>query len=125
MVNLHNARKFADVPTPFSVVQTTISLLVMYTLLHPIFVAFRVKSYLWLVPSTFIPVLGMWSITFIAGELEHPFGEDANDLPLSLLQFDMNQSILMLLDPRAQRVPRLTRMACRSFESYTGSMESC
>merc|ERR1719440_248090 len=61
-----------------------------------------------------VPIAGMWCITFIAGQLEQPFGDEANDLPLSTMQFDFNTSLLMLLDPQSTRAPYLKEEAARS-----------
>jgi predicted membrane chloride channel (bestrophin family) len=39
-----------------------------------------------------------WSINYIAAEIEMPFGEDANDLPIAQLQEGFNTSLRMLID---------------------------
>lgn len=41
--------------------------------------------------------LGMFALNFISIELENPFGLDANDLPLTHFQKEMNDCLLMLL----------------------------
>ena len=46
-----------------------------------------------------------WSINLIAIELEMPFGDDPNDLPLLDLQRDYNLSIISLMDERATMQP--------------------
>eukprot|EP00927_Polykrikos_kofoidii_P071890 TRINITY_DN6808_c1_g1_i1.p1 TRINITY_DN6808_c1_g1~~TRINITY_DN6808_c1_g1_i1.p1 ORF type:complete len:648 (-),score=75.50 TRINITY_DN6808_c1_g1_i1:83-2026(-) len=107
MVNLHNVRKLADVPFPFPLSQLIIVLLLFQTALTPILVAAVIKSLVGAPIVTFLPLFGMWSVTFISGELEQPFGQDPNDLPLTELQFEMNNSLLMLLDERAQTHPVL------------------
>eukprot|EP00927_Polykrikos_kofoidii_P079576 TRINITY_DN7635_c0_g1_i2.p1 TRINITY_DN7635_c0_g1~~TRINITY_DN7635_c0_g1_i2.p1 ORF type:complete len:701 (+),score=127.51 TRINITY_DN7635_c0_g1_i2:288-2105(+) len=107
MVNLHNVRKLADVPFPFPLSQMIIVLLLIQNFMTPVLVSASVESYVWTFLIAFIPTFGMWSITFISGELEQPFGQDPNDLPLAELQFEMNNSLLMLLDPVVQRAPSL------------------
>eukprot|EP00927_Polykrikos_kofoidii_P037735 TRINITY_DN3195_c0_g1_i2.p1 TRINITY_DN3195_c0_g1~~TRINITY_DN3195_c0_g1_i2.p1 ORF type:complete len:776 (-),score=105.58 TRINITY_DN3195_c0_g1_i2:164-2491(-) len=107
MVNLHNVRKLADVPFPFPLSQMIIVLLLIQTILTPLLMAALFQTFTGVFVFTFIPLFGMWNITFISGELEQPFGQDPNDLPLSELQFEMNNSLLMLLDDRAQRAPGL------------------
>merc|ERR1712232_556456 len=47
----------------------------------------------------------MMSCHYIAVEIEQPFGDDINHLPLATLQSDFNRSLVTLLDARAQRVP--------------------
>lgn len=114
MVNLHNARKLADIPFPFPLAQIIGVLLLAHSVMHPIYVGALDLNYAWAAVYTFFPISMMWSITLVATQLEQPFGEDPNDLPLSLLQFDMNQSLLMLLDDRVQRIPCLKASAVRS-----------
>merc|ERR1711865_503002 len=58
IVNLNNARKITDFPIPFPLAQMV----------------------------TFMLVFAFWSINYIAVELEMPFGDDTNDLPLSEMQ---------------------------------------
>merc|ERR1711933_661341 len=53
---------------------------------------------------TFIPVFGMFSLNFIASELENPFGTDDNDLPLAHFQEEMNSCLLMLLHPNTDMI---------------------
>jgi putative membrane protein len=116
MVNLHNVRKLADVPCPFPLSQMIVVLLLIQTFFTPVFVAAAVQSYVGAFVMAFVPIFGMWSTTFASGELEQPFGQDPNDLPLSELQFEMNNSLLMLLDHRAKRSPELKEGACQSLE---------
>merc|ERR1712025_570731 len=56
----------------------------------------------------FIVVGSYWSINFIAVELEQPFGDDDNDLPLKEMQEDMNNSLCALMKEQAQEVPAFT-----------------
>eukprot|EP00927_Polykrikos_kofoidii_P052667 TRINITY_DN4657_c0_g1_i5.p1 TRINITY_DN4657_c0_g1~~TRINITY_DN4657_c0_g1_i5.p1 ORF type:complete len:658 (-),score=76.91 TRINITY_DN4657_c0_g1_i5:299-2272(-) len=111
MVNLHNVRKLADVPFPFPLSQMLIVLLLIQSVVTPIFVSQLIEGYFGVMVLAFLPTFGMWSITFVSGELEQPFGQDPNDLPLCELQYEMNNSLLMLLDDRAARPPTLKQDA--------------
>ena len=71
----------------------------------------------------FIPSFGIWALLFIVGQFEQPFGNDANDLALSIMQFDMNSSLLMLLDPEAVRAPALKFSATRNVQDLHGSTQ--
>merc|ERR1719386_356394 len=51
----------------------------------------------------------MWSLLYIALEIDQPFGEDDNDLPMRAIQHDFNQSLLALLDPMVQTPPTFVR----------------
>lgn len=46
-----------------------------------------------------------WSINYIAGELEQPFGDDPNDLPMAELQMNFNSSLCVLFDEQAVQPP--------------------
>merc|ERR1719181_2684535 len=47
----------------------------------------------------------MWCINFIALQLESPFGEGENDLPMVEMQRDWNKSLGTLLWKRAHKPP--------------------
>merc|ERR1719210_2416586 len=57
---------------------------------------------------TFITVLAFWSMNYIAAEIEQPFGEDFNDLPIPAMLKDMNRSLSTLLMKPAQQPPKFT-----------------
>jgi hypothetical protein len=54
---------------------------------------------------SFIVTLSFWSVNYIAVELEMPFGDDPNDLPLHSMQRDLNRSLKGLMHPRALCTP--------------------
>lgn len=125
MVNLHNARKLADVPFPFPLSQAVVVLVLIQSFLTPAFAASAVEHPALAAVITFLPVFGMWCCVFISGQLEQPFGTDSNDLPLSTLQFDMNASLLMLLE--AKKPPCLNKNAVRTvtgLRKTLGNMQS-
>lgn len=107
MVNLHSVRRIADIPFPFPLTQALIVLLLIHSVLTPVVVAFFFQTYFWCGLVTFLPLMGMWALVFICGQLEQPFGTDANDLPLSMQQFDFNNSLMMLVDGISNEVPLL------------------
>jgi len=54
---------------------------------------------------TFVLNFSFWSINYIAGELEQPFGDDPNDLPMAELQSNFNSSLCVLFDEQAVQPP--------------------
>lgn len=116
MVNLHNVRKIADIPFPFPLSQMVIVLLLIQSIVTPVLVSCLIHHYVWCAVITFLPIMGMWSLVFICGQLEQPFGTDANDLPLSMQQFDFNNSLVMLVDERAMEPPKLKAEAAVTVE---------
>merc|ERR1712048_652373 len=71
----------------------------------PLICAASVTTPYWSATVTFVVIFSFWSINYIAVELEMPFGDDLNDLPLYDMQRDMNGSLRTLIEERAQRVP--------------------
>jgi len=116
MVHYYDARNISHVPFPFPYAQILSVLLLVHMFIAPAAISCFVDSHGWSAVITFVSVLPVWAINLIAGELEQPFGDDKNDLPLSKMHIEMNRGLLMLLDQRAQRVPRLKRKAARDIQ---------
>jgi putative membrane protein len=93
---------------PFPYAQVLTWILMVHTCATPVVTACLMSSGRWTVSLTFINVSLFWSILYIAGELENPFGNDYNDLPLLEMQKSFNDTVSRLIDPRVQNVPRLT-----------------
>merc|ERR1719379_1575091 len=57
--------------------------------------------------TTFVVVLLAWCIHFTSCEIEMPFGDDANDLPLGEFVVSLNDSLATLLHDKCQQVPTM------------------
>jgi len=57
--------------------------------------------------TCFLVVLSFWTINYISLELEMPFGDDPNDLPLVDMQQEFNSSLGALLQSSGQDLPEL------------------
>jgi putative membrane protein len=108
MVRYHDCLKIASVPFPFPYVQTLELLLVMHWMVTPMVMCLWIDSRLWVFATTFLQIFFFWSLNFIASELENPFGEDDNDLPVMENQCLMNQRLLLLMRPNTMRTPHLS-----------------
>merc|ERR1719174_3345162 len=64
-----------------------------------------VKTRFFAAVLSFVVVFSFWSINYIAVELEMPFGDDPNDLPLHDMQSDLNKSLVCLMQKSAQVCP--------------------
>merc|ERR1740117_2237535 len=53
----------------------------------------------------FIIVTAFWSLNYIASEIEMPFGDDENDLPIAELQVGWNAALVALLNPMTKKAP--------------------
>jgi hypothetical protein len=83
-------------------------LLLIHWVLAPIAAAFMIKNVVFCGVLTFVTVFVFWSINFIAAELEMPFGDDPNDLPVGDMQAKFNRSLRRLVNPLVQRPPEFS-----------------
>jgi len=111
MVALHEARKITNVPFPFPYAQTCDALLFLHWIITPVVTAQWAANATWAAVFSFIQVFILWALNNIAVEIEHPFGDDANDLDACEMQLDMNMSLLLVLHPAATRAPMLSQEA--------------
>lgn len=119
LVNLLNAKKIKDTMFPFPYAQSILVLLLVHSLFVPILITQVVSNKVFAALLTLIPVFGIFSINFVAGELEMPFGQDDNDLPLQKFQKEFNNSLLMLVHDLADHLCFTSAMAVLSFDKLT------
>mmetsp|Transcript_77513 Transcript_77513/g.121043 ORF Transcript_77513/g.121043 Transcript_77513/m.121043 type:complete len:473 (+) Transcript_77513:3-1421(+) len=108
IVNLNNARKISDFPIPFPLAQMLSMMLMVHWFTIAVIAAAGIKHAFWATSLPFIAQLAYWSVNYIAVELENPFGDDPNDLPLQDMQRDLNKSLKGLLHPLALFHPQFT-----------------
>lgn len=105
MVYLSECRNVPEIPFPMPYLQTLMGMLMIHWVVTPLIAAAVMDSW-WTGPIlVFLTVASFWSLHFIANELDQPFGEEANDLPMREMQHDFNRSLLLLLDRHAETVP--------------------
>jgi hypothetical protein len=121
-VNLLNAKKITDTRFPFPYAQLITFLLISHTFLTPMIMSGLIKSKVVCAAFTFVPVFGMFSLNFIASELENPFGTDANDLPLDNFQEEMNSCLLMLLHNNTDMIATTSDECVMNFRELLESM---
>jgi predicted membrane chloride channel (bestrophin family) len=122
-VNLLNAKKITDTKFPFPYAQLISGLLFLDTVLTPIMIGQAVRSKVLAAIFTFIPIFGMYSLNFIASELENPFGTDENDLPLTVFQDEMNSCLLMLLHPNTDMMAGVSDRCITGFVQLMEAMK--
>lgn len=120
--SLIDAQKIADVPFPFPYAQMVSLLLVTASFVTPVICGMNMESKWWAAGLTFMCIFGFWAINYIAAEIEMPFGDDKNDLPVAELQKELNRDLRILLDKATQIPPmfdfsrerhsRVTSMKC-------------
>lgn len=116
IVSITDAQKITDILFPFPFAQMVTIMLIVFSVVTPIVNSSVIDSLAWNCILTFVSVFLFWSINYIAAEIEMPFGEDLNDLPIPDLQMGMNTALAVLLDKRSQRVPEFSlpegRLSC-------------
>lgn len=116
LVNLLNARKIKDTSFPFPYAQVILLLLCVHSVFTPLLMTQVIASKVWAALFSFFPILGLISINLIAAELEMPFGNDMNDLPLRHFQSEMNDALLLLIHEFADHLPHTSRQAKFSYD---------
>ncbi|CAE8655278.1 unnamed protein product, partial [Polarella glacialis] len=105
LISLNNARKIKDVQFPFPYAQMISCMLFVHWLVTPILAAHQIGNSAWAGAMSFSVTISFWSLFYIALEIDQPFGEDANDLPIHEMQQEWNNSLLTLLLPYSQVIP--------------------
>eukprot|EP00929_Paragymnodinium_shiwhaense_P090188 TRINITY_DN50372_c0_g1_i2.p1 TRINITY_DN50372_c0_g1~~TRINITY_DN50372_c0_g1_i2.p1 ORF type:complete len:674 (-),score=92.96 TRINITY_DN50372_c0_g1_i2:505-2526(-) len=104
IVDLNNARRINLVPFPFPYAQMVTFALLLHTLFATA-TGFNGTSAIISAFQTFTNVVVVWAVNFVACEIEAPFGDDLNDIPLFEMQQDMNCSLRFALHPLAVIAP--------------------
>eukprot|EP00927_Polykrikos_kofoidii_P031725 TRINITY_DN2721_c0_g3_i2.p1 TRINITY_DN2721_c0_g3~~TRINITY_DN2721_c0_g3_i2.p1 ORF type:complete len:580 (-),score=63.01 TRINITY_DN2721_c0_g3_i2:124-1749(-) len=105
IVNLQNARKIADFPYPYPLAQVSMILQLLHWAMIPVTSSLAAPRG-WAVLFSFLSIFVLWCIHFNALDLEFPFGNRVNDLPMHEMQQDWNKSVYTLLDRRATKPPK-------------------
>merc|ERR1712050_248521 len=79
--------------------------LLIQWLTTPVLMSLLCEDSWWAGILAFVTTFFMWSINYVAQEIEEPFGGDANDLPLIEMQTSFNDSLATLLMKKAQAPP--------------------
>jgi len=116
LVHFHSVQVITIWPFPFVYAQLNVGLLLLYMIMTPLVTCFVTSHPLSCGFFTWISVLCMLGVEYVAEELEHPFGDDANDLPVWEMQHDMNQHLLRLVDSSTWNVPELVPTARTTYE---------
>eukprot|EP00929_Paragymnodinium_shiwhaense_P061561 TRINITY_DN30754_c0_g1_i1.p1 TRINITY_DN30754_c0_g1~~TRINITY_DN30754_c0_g1_i1.p1 ORF type:complete len:604 (+),score=66.34 TRINITY_DN30754_c0_g1_i1:99-1910(+) len=105
ILHLNNARRIKLVPFPFPYSQMISIILCLHVLFTVIVSGYTTQSPGAAFCRTFMGSFVFWSVNYIAIEIERPYGDDANDLPLAELAAAMNSALVNLLQERAQKPP--------------------
>lgn len=109
----------AKTPFPFPYAQMISALLLIHLVYTAMIVSVLVEDPVWVSALCFISVFTFWCINYIASEIEAPFGEDLNDLAVRDLMTEFNESLLLLLDKRAEHLPGVKTIRRTQAEALT------
>jgi len=105
MVALKLAAMINEIPVPFPYDQVIQSMLVVQTFLFPVVSSLFIANPVWAAVMNYIVVSAFWQLIYIAREIDHPFGDDPNDLNIAELQADLNSALLTMIKDMAQVPP--------------------
>jgi len=101
------ALTITNVPFPYPYAQLTTVMLLFHGAITPFFVSMLSVHWSLAAIFTLVQVSTLWGINLVAAELQQPFQEDANDLPMSQMHRQTLESLALLLDERLKKAPYL------------------
>jgi len=93
MLGFNQTLKMADIPFPFPFSQLLELLLIIFTMILPFYTASFTKGLITTPILAFFITIGFWSLSEISRELEDPFSDGPNQLPI----IDMHERFVELL----------------------------
>mmetsp|Transcript_86996 Transcript_86996/g.153836 ORF Transcript_86996/g.153836 Transcript_86996/m.153836 type:complete len:350 (+) Transcript_86996:126-1175(+) len=105
-VAFFDVKKIMDVPFPFPYAQVLSSMIIVHWIMTPVLASQACEGWAWAAIVCFLVSFAIWSLLYIALELDQPFGDDDNDLPLSLFQHEFNEHLKMMIRPEARYPPK-------------------
>ena len=121
MVGVTNVRKIRDVPFPFPYSQFLSFILVVHWLITPIVASQIILQPWWAGIMVFSVVTSYWTLYYIAQEIDQPFGEDANDLPVREMQRHFNEKLQFFISPLSCSVPEFNVDASHHIQMLSSS----
>jgi len=102
---MHLAKTITDIPFPFPYAQVITSMMLVHWVVTPLLASQSFVSEYWCFVVVFLSVGSLWALIYIPMQLDNPFGDDANDLPLKEMQHDFNTKLLHMLSAKAESCP--------------------
>jgi hypothetical protein len=85
----------------------------MYTLLAPVVGSQTILKPRWAAIMVFVVCISYWTLFYIAQEIDQPFGDDPNDLPIGQIQQEFNSKLSFFCQPMSCSVPEFTTDAMK------------
>lgn len=110
-VLLQNIRVLSDIPFPFPYAQMITSMLIIHWFVMPMLASQLLQSVFWCGTVCFLVTMVLWSLLYIAVQIDQPFGDDHTDLPVKDYMKQFNQNLLLMMRPEAQLPPKFAPAA--------------
>mmetsp|Transcript_97686 Transcript_97686/g.174021 ORF Transcript_97686/g.174021 Transcript_97686/m.174021 type:complete len:381 (-) Transcript_97686:69-1211(-) len=103
--DMHMVKTISDLPFPFPYGQIITCMMLVHWCMTPLLASQSFTSEYWCFTIVLLSVGSLWSLIYIPMQLDNPFGDDVNDLPLKQMQSDFNTTLMQMLHPKAQSCP--------------------
>lgn len=101
------ALKIKEIRFPFPYLQIVQLMLVVTSICAPIVNTLILGNFIASFGITLMVMSSFWSLNFIAAEIEMPYGDDPNDLPVREMQTSFNDYLRMLSQPEMITAPEV------------------
>merc|ERR1719386_509467 len=114
MIEYHSVIQIMTIPFPYPYSQVCLIMVFGHMICTPVVMVYYTDSIFCSALFTFLSCASFFSLLFISAELENPFGDDANDLPSTSFQDDINESLIMMISPISDMLFELKKDATKS-----------
>eukprot|EP00929_Paragymnodinium_shiwhaense_P041946 TRINITY_DN21788_c0_g1_i1.p1 TRINITY_DN21788_c0_g1~~TRINITY_DN21788_c0_g1_i1.p1 ORF type:complete len:488 (-),score=75.02 TRINITY_DN21788_c0_g1_i1:49-1512(-) len=105
IIKVRDAERIREVPFPFPYAQMISLLLVLHAMVMPVVAALLFANFVAAFLLTYGTLFCLFSLNFIAAEIEMPFGDDINDVNIERYMRGFNQSMVLLTSPMSKKPP--------------------
>eukprot|EP00929_Paragymnodinium_shiwhaense_P041947 TRINITY_DN21788_c0_g2_i1.p1 TRINITY_DN21788_c0_g2~~TRINITY_DN21788_c0_g2_i1.p1 ORF type:complete len:491 (-),score=84.58 TRINITY_DN21788_c0_g2_i1:262-1734(-) len=105
IIKVRDAERIREVPFPFPYSQMISVLLMLHAIVMPVVAALLFANFVAAFLLTYGTLFCLFSLNFIAAEIEMPFGDDSNDVNIEHYMRGFNQSMVLLTSPIAKKPP--------------------
>lgn len=120
-VALFDVKKITDIPFPFPYAQVLSSLIIVHSVITPVIASQACENWFWAATVCFLVSFSTWSLLYIALEIDQPFGDDANDLPLREIQREFNEHLKKMILPEVRYPPKFALDSSNDYPHIVGS----
>lgn len=99
MIEYNQVVQIMTLPFPFPYSQVCFMMIVGHVICTPIVMCYYTSNAYFSMIMTFLASGSFFALELIAAELENPFGDDTNDLPSYDFQEEINEGLLLIIDP--------------------------